>query len=180
MGYKWWSLVHYSLSDIKGILPKGPYLPCVSMAVGPFWQDIINVFQIELKGVMGPLFWHKAQATKPVHICGQGSWYGLSIMKIGPLVSEIPPGECLGPFPCLFGVAYGQLIVVWGQNDQNRECLWNQSLKRFSVTMFSSKVITKIWPGQDFIGKKKELRQTQIIYIYIYIYHFHRNHWFET
>ena len=28
---------------IEGILPKGPYLPCVSMAVGPFWQDTIDM-----------------------------------------------------------------------------------------------------------------------------------------
>ena len=26
-----------------GILPKGPYLPCVSMAVGPFWQDNLDL-----------------------------------------------------------------------------------------------------------------------------------------
>ena len=28
---------------IEGILPKGPYLPCVSMAVGPFWQDTLDI-----------------------------------------------------------------------------------------------------------------------------------------
>ena len=27
----------------EGILPKGPYLPCVSMAGRAFWQDIIDV-----------------------------------------------------------------------------------------------------------------------------------------
>ena len=27
---------------VKGIQTKGPYLPCVSMAVGPFWQDTIK------------------------------------------------------------------------------------------------------------------------------------------
>ena len=28
---------------IEGILPKGPYLPCVSMAGRPLWQDTIDM-----------------------------------------------------------------------------------------------------------------------------------------
>ena len=31
------------IDHIEGILPKGCYLPCVSMAVGPFWQDTIDI-----------------------------------------------------------------------------------------------------------------------------------------
>ena len=31
--------------DIEGILPKGPYQPCVACRVGPFWQDIIDMCQ---------------------------------------------------------------------------------------------------------------------------------------
>ena len=26
----------------QGILPKGPYLPCVGIAVGLFWQDALD------------------------------------------------------------------------------------------------------------------------------------------
>ena len=28
---------------IEDILPKGPYLPCVSMAGGALWQDAIDI-----------------------------------------------------------------------------------------------------------------------------------------
>ena len=34
---------HRAISQFDGILPKGPYLPCVSMAVGPFWQDTLEL-----------------------------------------------------------------------------------------------------------------------------------------
>ena len=32
-----------SFSYIEGILPKGPYLPCVSMAGRTFWQDTLDM-----------------------------------------------------------------------------------------------------------------------------------------
>ena len=31
-------------THIEGILPKGPYLPCIkAWRVGPFWQDTIDI-----------------------------------------------------------------------------------------------------------------------------------------
>ena len=38
-----YSLIYIPLLYIKGILPKGPYLPCVSMGVGPCCQDTIDM-----------------------------------------------------------------------------------------------------------------------------------------
>ena len=29
--------------DIDGILPKGPYLPCLAWQIGPFWQDTLDM-----------------------------------------------------------------------------------------------------------------------------------------
>ena len=40
-----WQQIQRCSFDIKGILPKGPYLPCVSMAGGPFWQDTIDIHE---------------------------------------------------------------------------------------------------------------------------------------
>ena len=30
--------------DIEGILPKGPYMPCLRMADRPFWQDTLDIW----------------------------------------------------------------------------------------------------------------------------------------
>ena len=37
---------------IEGILPKGPYLPCVSMAGRPFWQDTFDICVSQLVQIM--------------------------------------------------------------------------------------------------------------------------------
>ena len=34
---------------IEGILPKGPYLPCVSMAGRAFWQDTLDMHKVQKK-----------------------------------------------------------------------------------------------------------------------------------
>ena len=34
---------------IEGILPKGPYLPCVSMAGRAFWQDTLDIWHVLLR-----------------------------------------------------------------------------------------------------------------------------------
>ena len=57
----------------KGILPKGPYLPCVSIyawQVGPFWQDTIDVCIVIVNHICprSRVIWYSGQiAIKIVH-----------------------------------------------------------------------------------------------------------------
>ena len=47
------------LGDMDGIPPKGPYLPCLGMALGPSWQDTID------------MWWnlHCSHSTRVVYFC---------------------------------------------------------------------------------------------------------------
>ena len=73
---EWWCLTQpclhnlclYNLVQFEGILPKGPYPPCLRMADRAFWQDTLEFIQHHT------VFGSKAPQTWPSLAMSSGSW----------------------------------------------------------------------------------------------------------
>ena len=46
-----------NFKHIEGILPKGPYPPCLRMAYRAFWQDTLDIFDSEYVPIL--LMWNQ-------------------------------------------------------------------------------------------------------------------------
>ena len=87
------ALVLYRLSHIEGILPKGPYLPCASMAgrallagyprwqIGPFWQDTLDILLCLRLLVYSAVIWksHTFMCKKITEYCFTLTWWNVYV-----------------------------------------------------------------------------------------------------